>query len=214
MGTIHVVKQGECLSRIATLYGFADYREIYDHPSNASFRQKRPNPNLIYPGDEVSIPNHKTKVYKADTGRVHTYVVQVQKRKLRLALRDVDRVAMANEPCVVDLGGKQLDVVSDSNGIVEVTVPPRAEDCTVTARGYEWPLKIGHLNPIDDTTDRGISGLQARLRNMGFDPGNTDGIHNAASRGAVRAFQLTYGLDESGEFDQETRSTIVEQHGV
>lgn len=52
----HTVKAGECLSSIAASYGFRDYRTICDHPSNAAFRAKRPNPNLIYPGDVVMIP--------------------------------------------------------------------------------------------------------------------------------------------------------------
>src|SRR5262249_23211668 len=31
-------------------------RHIYDHPDNAAFRLKRPDPNRIYPGDVLMIP--------------------------------------------------------------------------------------------------------------------------------------------------------------
>lgn len=44
MSHVHVVKQGECLTRIAARYGFGDYRVIYDHPANTEFKRKRPNP--------------------------------------------------------------------------------------------------------------------------------------------------------------------------
>ena len=51
----YVVQQGDYLSRIALRFGFADWRAIYDHADNASFRKKRPNPNLIKPGDVISL---------------------------------------------------------------------------------------------------------------------------------------------------------------
>lgn len=52
----YTVQPGDTLSKIASKHGFKDYREIYDHPSNASFRAKRPNPKLIFPGDVIVIP--------------------------------------------------------------------------------------------------------------------------------------------------------------
>ena len=51
------VQPGDTLSKIASKHGFSDYREIYDHPSNALFRAKRPNPNLIFAGDIIVIPD-------------------------------------------------------------------------------------------------------------------------------------------------------------
>jgi hypothetical protein len=42
---------------IAGKYGFKDWKAIYDHPSNADFRRRRPNPHLILPGDRIAIPD-------------------------------------------------------------------------------------------------------------------------------------------------------------
>jgi hypothetical protein len=39
----HVVKQGESLASIAKKYGFTDWWAIYNHPSNADFKRKRPS---------------------------------------------------------------------------------------------------------------------------------------------------------------------------
>jgi hypothetical protein len=55
----HVVQPGENLSVIAHKYGFSDWRAVYNHPQNADFRRKRPNPQHVMPGDTVFIPeNH------------------------------------------------------------------------------------------------------------------------------------------------------------
>ncbi|WP_046869564.1 LysM peptidoglycan-binding domain-containing protein [Microvirga massiliensis] len=56
MAIEYIVKSGDTLTRIASKFGFKLYTDIYNHPSNAEFRKKRPNPNLIYPGDRVQIP--------------------------------------------------------------------------------------------------------------------------------------------------------------
>ena len=214
MSHVHVVKQGECLTRIAARYGFGDYRVIYDHPANTEFKRKRPNPNLIFPEDRVVIPGTQTKTHSRQTGSVHEFVVEVSRRKLKLALEDVDRRRMCGVPCIVRLGGVEVETATDAEGMIELTIETQAERGTVVAGGYEWPLQIGHLNPVDETSDDGVSGLQARLRNLGFDPGNTDGTHDADSRNAVRAFQSQQRLTETGEFDADTRRAIVEKYGM
>jgi len=56
MGHIHVVQRGDTLSRIASSNGLPNWRVIYDHPRNATFRARRPDPNLIHPGDQIYIP--------------------------------------------------------------------------------------------------------------------------------------------------------------
>ena len=57
---VYVVKRGDTLSSIAARHGIASWQALYDHPSNASFRAKRPNPNLIQPGDRLNIPDGAT----------------------------------------------------------------------------------------------------------------------------------------------------------
>ncbi len=49
------VQRGDSLSAIGRRHG-VDWGRIYNHPSNAAFRAKRPNPNQIQPGDEIFIP--------------------------------------------------------------------------------------------------------------------------------------------------------------
>jgi len=58
----YVVVRGDNLSKIARRSGLKSWREVYFHPANAQFRNKRPNPNLIHPGDIVQLPRpHEVK---------------------------------------------------------------------------------------------------------------------------------------------------------
>ena len=41
-----------------------DVGSLYDHSDNAAFRTKRPNPDLIYPGDVIKIPAKEAKSAK------------------------------------------------------------------------------------------------------------------------------------------------------
>lgn len=53
----YTVVRGDNLSKIALREGLRTWSELYNHPANEAFRRNRPNPNLIFPGDIISIPN-------------------------------------------------------------------------------------------------------------------------------------------------------------
>jgi LysM domain len=56
MPVSYIVNIGDSLSSIARRHGIKSWRELYNHPDNAGLRSKRPNPNVIFPGDVVIIP--------------------------------------------------------------------------------------------------------------------------------------------------------------
>jgi len=57
MQDTYVVKAGDTLSGIAQTNGYKSWRDIYFHPDNQPFRIKRPNPNIILPGDTLILPH-------------------------------------------------------------------------------------------------------------------------------------------------------------
>lgn len=63
---IHVVKAGENLSQIAQHYGIRYWANIYLAGDNDDLRSKRPNPNIIQPGDRIVIPS-KESIAKLET---------------------------------------------------------------------------------------------------------------------------------------------------
>jgi hypothetical protein len=57
MSRCYTVVKDDNLTVIARRFGLRGWRAIYDHPSNAGFRRRRPNPDLIHPGDIIYIPD-------------------------------------------------------------------------------------------------------------------------------------------------------------
>lgn len=54
--TLVKVKPGDSLASIAKRYG-CSWRAMYHLPRNKDYRARRPNPNLIQPGDEIWVPD-------------------------------------------------------------------------------------------------------------------------------------------------------------
>lgn len=213
MATTHTVKQGECLSSIAKHYGFANWRTIYDHPQNADFKEKRPNPNVICPGDRIVIPDKEEKRERAQTGKLHRYVAIVPQTRLRIVLQDEDGEPLAGKRYKLEVAGTTYEGTTDADGLLDKAIPADAEGGELTSwlneqdpeRQYTWLLRIGHLDPVEE-----LSGVQARLNNLGFDCGPVDGINGPMTKAAVRAFQEQYGLKVDGIAGSRTQAKLKE----
>jgi len=57
MSTRYVVRSGDSLNKIASTFHLRSWVEIYNNPENSDFKRRRPNPNLIFAGDVVMIPD-------------------------------------------------------------------------------------------------------------------------------------------------------------
>jgi hypothetical protein len=210
----YTVKSGDCLSSIAEDFGFADYRSIYDDASNADFRKLRPNPNLIYPGDVINIPDKDGKFDDKGTGAAHHYKARATKRYLNLRLLENDRDPLANKRFKLTCAGEVHESSTDGNGKLKIRIPRRAKKATLEIEGFTWDLDIANLNPIEDTDDDGVSGYQSRLKNLGYDPGPIDGICGPRTRAAVRAFQEDNPpLEVDGICGPKTKAKLAEMHG-
>jgi N-acetylmuramoyl-L-alanine amidase len=215
MPTIHVVKQGECFSRIARRYGFVDYKKLYEHPDNAELRKKRPNPNVLFPGDQIAIPapaSTKSKAASAPTGQVHRFVLASPPRLVRLALKDAEGKPLANTPYTLTVEGEQVEGNTDGQGLLEQKVPYTATQALLECAGQSWQLELGHLNPMENTPDEGVSGAEARLINLGYALEPT-GRMTPELRSAIRAFQHRSGLEVTGRLDGNTIKKLTELHG-
>jgi hypothetical protein len=210
----HTVVQGECLSRIASRYGFSDWKMVYDDPANADFRKKRPDPNLLHVGDRLFIPERNKKEVPCGTGRTHRFRLRRPERMLRLTVLDLAGQPVASAAYTLIVEGRTYTGITSGDGLVEQRISVDAETATLEANGHSWPLRIGHLNPLDETPDEGVTGLQARLRNLGYNVGPVDGQLGPRTAAAVRAFQRDNPpLKIDGICGPKTRAKLTQKHG-
>src|SRR5262245_21991597 len=180
MMATYTVLQGDCLSSIASKFGFLNWRTIYDHPENEALKRKRPNPNQIYPGDEVFIPELETKEVTIVTAQKHVFTVNTFPIKLRFVVKDENWIPFRGKryELRVDSQAKPYSGVTvESGGRIE---HPQRNEPKIRADAKEaeltiwldnnrsrppsvWRLKLGHLDPIEE-----ITGVQKRLANLGF----------------------------------------------
>jgi hypothetical protein len=213
MAVIHVVKPGECLTSIAALYHVEDAQKLYNDPANADLKAKRPNPNLLHPGDEVTIPDTAQKTYKLETDKRHKIVIKRLKRKLKVTVKIGSDPAHPSAP--YSLVGKNFEVKGQttSAGLVEQDVPADLRDLTLVIGRTRIALQLGHLNPMRDVPEGDVSGAQARLVNLGFAPGPIDGVLGPRTEAAIREFQASKGLEETGQLDDQVIDALHSEHG-
>jgi N-acetylmuramoyl-L-alanine amidase len=208
MAAYHKVKQGEYMVQIAQKYGFGDFRIIWDHPENADLRQERRNPNVLYPGDTLYIPDRETKEESGATEKRHVFRVHSGPCVLRIVSKDIDGEPIANTACTLQVEHEFSNLTTDSDGMIEEGIPKTAQQGRLRINHVEVPIQIGHLDPVE--TD---SGQQARLNNLGYYAGTLGEIEERELRSAIEEFQCDRGLPVTGICDDRTQAVLVEAHG-
>jgi hypothetical protein len=218
---IYVVKPGDHLTAIAERHGFANHDTIWNHPDNAELKQKRRNPELLAPGDQLEIPDRKDKVVTVTANMQHRFVVRTDKLELRLRIRDIASKPMAGAACEVSTisGKRQLTTNADGQIIVPIERSERRVTLTMVDQVYE--IGIGELDPIDTEY-----GWQTRLVNLGYLESVLSGSSDPDARGdegavvrqlelraAIEEFQCDAALQVTGEMDQTTQTRLVQVHG-
>ncbi len=218
MGIYYTVQQGECLSSIAKQYGFPDYATLYRHPENAAFRKKRPNPNIICPGDTLFIPELNVQEVPCATDQQHQFVLNQKGVYLRLCLWDDLHQPFQNTKYRLRVESVDYAGATDSTGMLEQEIPADAVDGEITIfpfpddlsdPGYTFTLKLGHLDPIDED-----SGVDARLMNLGFGATDTEDPESPDDDRvqALKTFQDRFGLEITGVADDATRQKLQTLH--
>jgi len=215
MAEYHTVEQGEYLGVIAKEYGFASYSTIWEHDNNAALRDLRKNPNILLPGDQVFIPDKQSKQAEIKTGKQTRFKVRQDKMLLRLVLEEVFGEPLANATCQVTVDGKTEDLTTDASAVLEFEVSPSAQSIQLVVKeegnqlqGIAIPLKLGHLDPVDEQT-----GQIARLNNLGYFAGPLDQVDEKLLRSAIEEFQCDLALQVDGKCGPKTQAKLMEIHG-
>jgi hypothetical protein len=195
----HDIEQGETLYGLAMQYGLEGWRQIYEDSKNKDFRQKRSDPGIVHPGDRVFIPNRTLKQHPSAVDGKHTFTVKNRKAYIRLLICDGEGKPLANKDYELQAEDATISGCLPYNGLLEAEAPQDACEGKLTVMLEEgisktWTLQIGSMDPIEE-----ISGIQARLGNLGFYEGSPDGAMNDQTRSAIWAFQARQGLAPTGE---------------
>jgi putative peptidoglycan binding protein len=208
----YVVQQGDCLSTIAFENGLLP-ETIWNDPGNAALKSGRKDPNILFPGDQVHIPDVKIRDENCGTDATHTFQLKQATKMLRVVLLDSDGNPRKSLPYRVNVkGGRAKTGTTGSDGVVQVSILPNAREAELVVESdlgverYEL-----HLGTIDPATT--LSGMQARLNNIGYYCGEVDGLLGPKTAGALARFQKVQNLAVSGEVDDDTRNALVKQHG-
>jgi N-acetylmuramoyl-L-alanine amidase len=208
MAQTHKVRRGDCLASIAKQYGFTDWKKIYEAAENAELRRKRPNPNVLYPGDLVVIPAKSEKWVPAATTNRHIFHVKGPSTVLRLVMKDRSLKPLGGKAFELFVDGSLLESgTSQADGLIEVRIPEDARRGVLRFLGNDYPLDLGALDPISRVT-----GVQQRLNNLGYQAGAEDGVVGPKTRLAVARFQSDQELEVTGVIDDATRAKLLEIH--
>jgi N-acetylmuramoyl-L-alanine amidase len=211
------IKKGDTLIRVANTHGFRLWETIWNDPANESLRQKRPDPQVLYEGDRIVVPEKTLKILSAASSSAHRFRAKSPRCFIRIRLKDQWDKPFKDQKYEFTSGGREWAGQTDANGIISLAVPPETTEGLLKF----WPdpaddgafvtcaVKIGYLDPVTETT-----GIQGRLNNLGFSCGNENGRMGEKTKLALHFFQLYGGHhDPKGELDDLTRQMLWERHG-
>lgn len=212
----HVVAPGDCVLSIAAREGIP-WKKIWDYPANDGLRRKRGHPNILLPGDVLVIPNPQLKQHDVATDARHRFTLKGTKVEIRVRVLDIDG-PRKNEPYHVEIDGRRYDgktKQTDEEGLAVCPVPSTCKRAVLVVGKTEdeYELLIGYLDPADTVT-----GLHARLDNLGYDTGGVDTEWDANSASAMREF-LADAAEAGGDNaidaeDANNRGALVKIYSV
>jgi len=203
----HEVVQGEDILTIAREYGIENWESIWDHPRNADLRRERPDPLVLAPGDHVFVPDYRGLVYILDSGSRHNIVIgNAVLRYIRLTLVDSRRNPYSEKNYSLTVANETVDGTTTPEGAIEAALPDDATtaDLVLYPRTgndelkLKWRLQLGYLNPLSK-----VSGVKARLSNLGYFIDQIDDNKNDQLTNAVELFRSQNSMPTAGAMDDE-----------
>lgn len=215
---IHTVVQGEHIAGIAAQHGFRDFRTIWNHPRNAALKEERKNPNVLFPGDQVFIPDREARDEARPTDARHRFVLAVQGLQLRVKVIDL-RDQPVERTAFFRLGSGDTNLTTPRAQVYETDIGPAEKRATLgfpataTERGRpDILMEVGSLDP-----ETKPSGQQERLNNLGYFAGFSTTPDPDQFRWAVEEFQhdnkKRHNLKVTGSVDDRTADALAKEHG-
>ena len=203
-----IVGEGDCLDSIAFARGFY-YETVWNHPENRELKDVRKDPFVLRAGDRVFVPEITLKEVTRAPEQRHVFRRKGVPARFTLVLKDGGKVR-ANEPYRLLVEGRWQEGRTNGEGLLTEFIPPNARSAVLLLGEAEerYEIQLGHVDPIDL-----ISGVQDRLRNLGYYLGESHGILDDATLAALSTFKAAEGLAGGDSLDDATRDALKAAHG-
>lgn len=227
----YTVAEGDRMSKIAHEHGYKDYHALYMAQPEA-FRKKRPNPEILMPGDTIVLPEKVEEKHSAKDRKAHTYEEDTALPEVRVVLRVGDAPLAGKsfyvtpDPAVTGSTGATTGVVkSDGDGALKFHVEPGTKKVTLVcldpAAPFTFVLRLGELRPIAEP-----GGVEQRLDNLGYRvpaappaaPSGSDAekkakeAHERLIAKAVARFQEDRKKTADGKVDGDLKKLLTKAH--
>ena len=202
------VGPGDCMNSIAFERGFY-HKTLWDLPENSELKEVRKDPFVLRAGDRVFVPEIAPKEESRPPEQRHVFRRKGVPAKFTVVLRD-GGAPRANESYRMCIDGEWRSGKTDADGLLTESIPPNAKSATLVLgdNEEEYTIDLGQVDPIDVTT-----GIQDRLRNLGFYVGENTGELDDETQAALAEFQKSQSLPGNGELSDETRDALKRAHG-
>lgn len=208
----YLVEAGDSICSIAARNGHVP-STLWDDPANAELKNARKDPELLVPGDRMSIAAVRPKNVACATGELHVFRITGRKTTVTIYVEDEEGAPFADKRYELVAGDATISGTTDDSGKLEATIDARARDGTLRVwleepglpDPYEREVRFGELPPADHP-----DGLQRRLANLSLWFGSSEDLSPAA----LSAFQTAQGIEATGAADDATLQKLVEIHRV
>jgi hypothetical protein len=209
------VKRGDCIASIAYASGLLP-QTVWQHAGNRRLRETRHTPGVLSEGDEVVIPDVRTKTVDCETDKKHVFRRKAVPERLHVRLL-VSGEPRRNVPFTLEVDGQPPQVSeTDGEGWVRAWIPPGAKRGVLRIGQGEreqaelecYELELGGLEPTDEK-----DGIAARLRALGYLDGS-NGDDPVALAQAIADFCHRNQIDIERQSEEAFHRELRKQFGA
>jgi len=221
------VAAGECISYLAARKGLV-WKDVWEHSDNKNLKDTRKHPNILLPGDRITIPKKKKKEEPKKDKKRHRMKLKGVPCIMRLRFTLFGKPREKEKYQLFVDGKRKPDGKLNDDGALEAKISPRAKEAIVflgldqDSPHEEFSFKLGWVAPVDEP-----KGVQARLWNLNYYHGDLSDSFDENSEGAFFRFSQknenkghgiyeleVMNLEALSRKDQEDMvPALVERHG-
>jgi len=209
-----VVEPGDSIVSIAVRSGHAP-DTIWNDPANAALKETRKDPEILLPGDRVTVMPLRPKSLSCATGKRHVFRRAGVPAMFTVVMEDETGEPFAGKRYELEIEGRILSGQTDDAGRIACPIPPASTAGTlrvwIEEPGFPDPLErqlvLSSLYPVQHPL-----GLQQRLFNLGFYSGPIDGKLSDQTQAAALAFAAAQEIAVTDDNVDAMLAKLVEVH--